>query len=222
MKPFFLSFITFLFSVVTYSQGAVFLQDPVTAKNYNTEKYSGMKGTPFLQDKWTKGTATTSKGIYQQLELKFNVYDNALFFKMEEDAYEFQDEILSFTLMPNPEDASTFLVYKKGITHADFSPNQYVQILLEGPIGLYKLTSKQVSEMSEINAGLIKTFTNNSKYYISKNNQLQFLKINKTEILHVLSDKKDKIQSYLTEKKPSFRKDIDLVELLKYYQSLQE
>lgn len=212
--------LAFLITTSAYSQGTTFLQDPVTAKNFNTDKYSGIKGTPFLQDKWIKGTATTPRGIYQQLELKFNVYDNTLFFNKEDEAFEFQDEIISFILMPKPDDSSTYLVYKKGITGADFSGNQYVQVLLEGPVGLYKLAVKQVSEMSEINAGIVKTFTNNSKYYISKNNQLRFIKINKSEILNSLSDQREKIQSYINEKKLSFRKDSDLVEVLKYYQSL--
>lgn len=212
--------LAFLLTTTAYSQGTAFLQDPVTTKNFNTDKYSGIKGTPFLQDKWIKGTATTPRGIYQQLELKFNVYDNTLFFNKEDEAFEFQDEITSFTLMPKPDDSATYLVYKKGITGADFSRSQYVQVLLEGPVGLYKLAIKQVSEMSEVNAGIVKTFTNNSKYYISKNNQLRFIKINKSEILSILSDKQEKIQSYINEKKLSFRKDSDLVEVLKYYQSL--
>lgn len=212
--------LAFLITTSAYSQGTVFLQDPVTAKNFNTDKYSSIKGTPFLQDKWIKGTATTPRGIYQQLELKFNVCDNTLFFNRKDEAFEFQDEIISFILMPKPDDSSTYLVYKKGITGADFSGNQYVQVLLEGPVGLYKLAVKQVSEMSEINAGIVKTFTNNSKYYISKNNQLRFIKINKSEILNSLSDQREKIQSYINEKKLSFRKDSDLVEVLKYYQSL--
>lgn len=48
------------------------------------------------------GTATTPRGIYQQLELKFNVYDNTPFFNKDEETFEFQDEIISFTLMPKP------------------------------------------------------------------------------------------------------------------------
>lgn len=214
--------LAFVFLLVTpaFSQGTAFLQDPVTAKNFNTEKYAGMKGTPFLQDRWIRGTATTPKGVYQDLELKFNVYDNTLFFNKDDEAFEFQDEVLSFTLMPKPDDSTTYLYYKKGITGADFTGNQYVQVLLEGPVGLYKLNLKQVSEMSEINAGIVKTFTNNSKYYISKNQHLQFIKINKTDILNSLADKREKIQSYINEKKLSFRKDSDLIEVLTYYQSL--
>ena len=210
-----------LFTVTAFSQGNNLLQDPVTAKNFNTEKYSAMRGTPFLADKWTKGTVTTPLGIYKDLELKFNVYDNLLVFNKNDESFEFVDEVVSFTLMPKPNDPSSFMVYKKGIAGADLKANQFVQVLLEAqPASLYKLDLKQVSEMSEINAGIVKTFTNNSKYYISKNKQLQFVKLNKTDILNALSDKQDKIQAYIDEKKISFKKEAELVEVLKYYNSL--
>ncbi|MES2005137.1 MAG: hypothetical protein V4450_11480 [Bacteroidota bacterium] len=205
---------------VTFSQNVYSLQDPVSSKNFNAEKYSGIRGTPFLVDKWTMGSVTTPKGIYQHLELKFNVYDNTLFFNKNDESFEFLDEIVSFTLMPKPDDASSYMTYKKGISGADLRGNEFVQVLLEGTVGLYKLDLKQLSEMSEINAGIVKTFTNNSKYYISRNKQLQFVKLNKAEIIAALSDKQDKIQAYINEKKYSFRKDAELVDVLKYYSSL--
>ena len=31
------------------------LQDPVSSKNFNPEKYAGIRGTPFLQEKWVHG-----------------------------------------------------------------------------------------------------------------------------------------------------------------------
>lgn len=203
-----------------FSQNVYSLQDPVSTRSFNPEKYSGIRGTPFLVDKWYKGTVTTPKGVYQNLELKFDVYENTLFFNKDDESFELLDDIVSFTLMPKPGDEAGYLVFRKGISGAGLSGREFVQVLLEGQAGLYKLPVKQLSEMSEINAGIVKTFTNNSKYYISKNKQLQFIKLYKSEVLNVLSDKQDKIQSYIDEKKLSFRKEADLVDVLKYYNSL--
>jgi hypothetical protein len=210
-----------LITAPAIAQPGGFLQDPVTSKNFNTEKYSAMRGTPFVIEKWTKGNVTTPMGIYKEIEIKFNVYDNLLVFNKNDETFEFVDDVVSFTLMPKPEDPSSFMVYKKGISGGDIKANQFVQVLLEAqPASLYKLNQKQVSEMSEINAGMVKTFTNNSKYYISKNKQLQFVKLNKADVLNVLSDKQDKIQAYIDEKKIAFKKEAELVEVLKYYNSL--
>lgn len=211
-----------LFCMLTngFSQNVYSLQDPVSTKSFNPEKYSGIRGTPFLVDKWYKGTVTTPKGVYQNLELKFDVYENTLFFNKDDESFELLDEIISFTLMPKPGDEAGYLVFRKGISGAGLSGREYVQVLLDGQVGLYKLPLKQVSEMSEINAGIVKTLTNNSKYYISKNKQLRFIKLNKAEVLDALNDKQDKIQSYIDEKKLLFRKETDLVDVLKYYSSL--
>ena len=220
MKPLSLVLIALLTTLTSFTQNVYSLQDPVTSKSFNSEKYSSIRGTPFLFDKWMKGIVNTPQGVYQNLELKFNVYDNALFFNKNDESFELQDNIVSFTLMPKPEDPSTHLLYKNGITGADLKGNEYVQVLLEGPVGLYKKDLKQLSEMSEINAGIVKTFANTTKYYIMKNNQLQFLKLNKSEVLNILSDKQDKINAYIAEKKYSFRKDAELVDVLKYYSTL--
>ncbi len=220
MKHVSLVLIAFLTTLTAFTQNVYSLQDPVTSKSFNSEKYSGIRGTPFLFDKWMKGIVNTPQGVYQNLELKFNVYDNALFFNKNDESFELQDNIISFTLMPKPDDASSYLVYKNGIAGADLKGSEYVQVLFEGTASLYKLAVKQLSEMSEINAGIVKTFANTTKYYIKKNNQLQFLKLNKSEILNILSDKQDKISAYISEKKYSFRKDEELIDVLKYYTTL--
>lgn len=203
----------------TDAQNVYQLQDPVSTKNFNPEKYSGIRGTPFLVDKWIKGSVSISKGVYQNLELKYNVYDNALFFNKNDESFEFQEEVISFTLMPK-EDPASHMVYKRGISGADLRGNEFVQVLLEAEMGLYKLDVKQLTEMSEINAGIVKTFANTAKYYIGKKGKLKFLKLNKQEVLAVLSDQQEKIQAYINEKKYSFRKDTELVDVLKYYNSL--
>ena len=59
------------------------LQDPVSSKNFNPEKYAGIRGTPFLQEKWVHGSVTTNLGVYNDLELKIDLYDNILFFNNE-------------------------------------------------------------------------------------------------------------------------------------------
>lgn len=209
-----------LLSGATYAQNVYQLQDPVSSKNFNPDKYSGIRGTPFLVDKWIKGSVSISRGVYQNLELKYNVYDNALFFNKNDEPFEFQEDVLAFTLMPK-EDPATHMVYKRGISGADLRGNEFVQVLLEAEVGLYKLDVKQLTEMSEINAGIVKTFANTAKYYIGKNGKLKFLKLNKQEVLAALSDKQDKIQAYINEKKYSFRKDMELVDVLKYYNALQ-
>ncbi len=196
------------------------LTDPVSSKMFSMERYGGTKGSPFLVDKWLKGSVTVGRGIYKDLDLKYNVYDNILLFNKDDDAYELTDDIISFTLMPKPDDVSTYIVFRKGITGPEFKADQYVQVMTEGPhASVYKLPQKFLSEKSEINAGMVKTFADNAKYYIKNKTNTRYVKLNQAEILSALSDQEAKLKTYIEDHKLKFRKDADLVELVKYLQS---
>jgi hypothetical protein len=220
-KAFILGGILLLSSTMLGAQNVMILQDPVSSKNFNSEKYSGIRGTPFLMDKWIKGTVTTPVGVYQNLELKLNVYDNIIVYNKQDEPFELTDKIINFTLMVKESDPSTWLVFRKDLSGGDLSKNQYVQVLYEGKVGLYKQPTKQLAEISEINAGIVKTFSSNSKYYLLLNNVAQFVRLNKTELLDALKDKKDQLQIFITDKKLSFKKETDAIDLLKYYNTLQ-
>ena len=196
------------------------LYDPVANRPFNAEKYSGIRGTPFLTDKWYKGNVVTTKGIYKNLELKLDVYDSKLYFNNNDESFEFQDPVLSFTLMPKPADSSTYMHFIKGVTGNSLSQNQFVQVLVKGNITLYKSDIKSLTEMSEINAGIVKTFITTSRYYLSKDNVLSLIKISKADIMPFLKNQEDKINAYLSQYKLSLRKEDELIEIIAYYNLL--
>lgn len=112
------------------------------------------------------------------------------------------------------------MTFRKGVTGADIKSNQFVQVLTTGKATVYKLPTKQVSEVSRINAGVIKTFTDNNKYYIEIDKRVQFIKINKDDIVNALEDKADQLQTYMNTKKINPKKESDLIEIVNYYNTL--
>lgn len=196
------------------------LYDPIANRTFDTERYSGIRGTPFLVDKWQKGSVLTVKGIYQNLELKFDAYENKLYFNKNDESFEFQDPIISFTFIPNPSDTSLNMKYIKGLSGSGLTPNQFVKVLAEGKVSLYRSDIKAVSEMSEINAGMVKTFANVTRYYVVKDKVTQLIKINKSEIMNLVKDQEAKIQAYISEHKISIKNESDAAEILFYYNQL--
>lgn len=209
-----------LFLVTVANAQIMQLYDPVANRPFNSEKYSGIRGTPFQTDKWYKGSVMTTKGIYQNLELKLDAYDNKLYFNNDDQSFEFQDEVTSFTFMPKPADSSTYMHFVKGITGNSLSPNQFVQVLVKGNVTLYKSDIKALTEMSEINAGMVKTFTTISRYYILKDNIVSLIKINKSDVLALLKNQEEKINAYMSQHKISLKKESDLIEIVAYYNLL--
>jgi hypothetical protein len=221
MKKLTVILIALFCSVVAFSQfGGMQLQDPQSGRVYKPSRYSDINGTPFLTEKWQLGNVVTSKGIYKGLNLRLDAYSHVLYFNKNEEAYEFEEPVLRFMFTPNPADSSNYVQFVKGLTGADVRKDQYLMILSEGKLPLYKVPMIFVSEVNEINKGVVKTFRKVDKYYTLKDNSLQLLKLSKSDVLEILSDKKDKVEAFVKTQDLSFKKDADVVAIFKYYNSL--
>ena len=213
--------IALCFSLFNANAQLLQLQDPVSSKNYNPDKYTGIRGTPFLQDKWIHGTVTTNLGVYTDLELKIDLYENAVFFNKQDEPFELIDKILEVILFPKWPDTVNKMVFVKGMSQGGIRTDQYVQVLVgTGNVQLYRSDIKQVSEMSEINAGMVKTFANNSRYYLKKGDQFKFIKLSKEEIMPFFNDKDAAINGVITEKRLNLKKESDLILAVQAYNSL--
>lgn len=194
------------------------LQDPVSSKNFNPDKYAGIRGTPLFQDKWIHGSVLTSKGIYPDLELKIDLYDNILFFNKDDASFELLDQIFSIKLFPKWPDTLQQLIFVKGMSQNGLKPEQYVQALVgAGSVQLYRSDIKQVTEMSEINAGMIKTFANTSRYYIKKGNEFKLIKLNKEEVMPFLMEKEAELNAVIEAKRLNLKKESDIIQVIQVY-----
>jgi hypothetical protein len=198
-----------------FSQNVLF--DPVSSRIFNPEKYSDVSGSAFLSDKWQTGDVTTSKGVYKNLELKLDAYSNTLFFKRNDQPYEFQDPVRDFTLTGKGTDS---MFYKKGFSANGLKPDQFVQVLAQGKTSLYRSDQKSLSEINQINKGLIKTFTTSVRYFISQNDRLQLVKLNKKEMQTVLKDQQVPLEEFTTKNKLSYNREADVVKMVRYLNTL--
>lgn len=214
-----LFFAGFVSGITVFSQEMI-LHDPVSGKTFNSEKYSGIKGSPFLYENWISGSVTVAKGTYKKLELKFDAYSNKIYFNKNDELYEFEDDVISFVLMPKVSDSSTYQYFKSGFSGDGLRSSQFVEVLIEGKISLYKSAIKLVTDVNEINRGVIKTFGDATRYFIMNDNKLKAIKMTKNDVLELVSDKQEKIQAYIDQNKLSTKKSDDLLQILKYYNSL--
>lgn len=220
MKKIFIPFILMLVFQTSQAQ-LLQLQDPVSSKNFNPDKYAGIRGTPLFQDKWIHGSVITTKGIYPDLELKIDLYDNILFFNKEDASFELLDQIVSVKLYPKWPDTIQQFIFVKGMSQNGLKPEQYVQALVgAGAVQLYRSDIKQVTEMSEINAGMIKTFANTSRYYIKKGDQLKLIKLNKEELMIFLMDKEAEVNAAIEAKRLNLKKESDIIQVIQAYNNV--
>lgn len=202
------------------AQNAI-LSDPVSATVFSTQKYSGVNGTPFLQEKWVPGSVTISRGVYPKLNLKLDAYSNILYFQVGEEAYEFADPVLHFVLKPIAGDSSSYQYFVRGKSGPSLKEDQFVQVLASGKLTLYKSVIKSVTEASEINAGIIKTFNSSTRYFLEKEGNVLLVRLNKKgELVGLMSDKAKEIDDFIKKEKLNPRNEADAIQIIKYYNSL--
>lgn len=215
-------FVAVQFILLSYGLSAqdMVLYDPVSATPFNSGKYSEIKGSPFVTDKWVPAIVTTTAGKYKVTGVRLNAYEHALYFSKKDEPYEFRDEVISFILTPIVTDSSTYQYFKKGFSGGGLERRQFVQVLAEGKVTVLKSTIKMMSENNEINRGVVKTFKTVTRYFIMKDDNVSLLKTNNKDLLSILSEKEEQVKAYITENKLSAKDDAELGRIVKYYNSL--
>ena len=218
MKKVICIIITGFYLQVSFSQ--LVLHDPMTSRYFDSQKYTGILGSPFLFKDWIKGTVVTPKGVYQNLELKYDAYENALLFNREDKSFEFEDDVKEFILMRNVIDSNSYQYFIKGIIADGLSSQKYVQVLSKGKIKLYKLNARLMTEVSQVNEGIKKSFTNVTKYFAGAEGHIQQINLNKKELLQLLKDKDADMQQFVKDNSLNLKKEEDVTSLVNYYNQL--
>lgn len=113
-----------------------------------------VRGTPFLYRNWYSGTVTTAKGdSYSNYKLKYNAFNQTIFFSNGLDSLEVNEDVKEFTLVvqennPSPDTVFRFINGSQFKNNKDKTTNYY-EILLESEKGkLLKLNKKGIVEES--------------------------------------------------------------------------
>ena len=196
------------------------IKDPATGKYFGAERYADYKGSPYLVDEWITGDVTTGKGVYKNIQLKVNAVSNSIILNKAGEELEIVDDIKEFTLMPIAGDTSTYRHFVKGISGGGIAPKQFVERLVAGRTTLYKSNQKTINEVNEINVGIVKTFRNIDKYYLSDASGLKPIELDKKQVISLLADKNSQIGDFISKEKLSFKNEKDLVKVIRYYNTL--
>jgi hypothetical protein len=194
--------------------------DPLTYRAVDMSKYSGMKGSPFIYENEMKGIVTTNKGTYEVENMKFNCYDNIVQYTKNDVVFEVTDQVLHFEFFAKPSDAVPTLKFEKGFRGSGIKPDQFARVFTQGKVKFIRLDAKSLTETNEINAGVVKTFADFTKWYLVKDGSVSLVKLNKTDITAFLSDKADAVQQYINAQSLNLKKEEDCAKLINYYNSL--
>jgi hypothetical protein len=218
MKTFNITILLLFFIIgITNAQ---YIQD-IQGKPLMEMSYTDVTGTPYLYDSWTKGSVELENGaVYRDIELKFSVFKDELFFKNT------NDETMMAFVLP----VKSFLLergvqkdlYRNSFPDIDdFNQKTYYQVLFDGNIKLLFKAYKSLLEIKPYNSATTeKKFSDNSNYYLFIDGTIKRIKPSKKEFLEIFKDKTIEIDSYLKNEKVDFKNNKDLTKLFEYYSSL--
>lgn len=213
---------TFILVVVILARASaapaqmVLLMNPETGKVFEVSRYADMNGSPFFQEEWIQGDVQVVSGKYSGLYLKYDAYDQKLYFEKQGLAYAFREPVIAFTLMPTTGDSSTYKHFIKGLVAEGLRPDQFLQVLVEGKLTLYRSAVKLLADVNEINRGVVKTFTTSIRYYLRNKEGMQLVKLSEKALLPFLSEQAEAVKAYISKNSLNLKQEKDVIALLRY------
>lgn len=162
----------------------------VSGRPVNVEPPSNVDGTPWLVDDWKNGSVMLKKGtLIKDMQLKFDVYRNKLFFLRDGNVYEFADTVKDFYL-DYSDRATNGLVYRSNFPPVDKNTTTtFYELLVDGKVALLKYRSKSLMEFKEIDMRKVKKYEDKQQYYLAlPGNRIVKIKRDKKSLFEALPE----------------------------------
>lgn len=158
----------------------VFIQD-INGRPYNQITPEDIEGSPFLFDDWQKGDVFFSDAAYvKNIELKFNVHMNLLYFKRNNGEFEFVKPVKEFFIrLPATEDTLQ-LVFRNGFPAINnISPAVFYEVLADGAYQLLKYRYKKLSTIKRFSLPEQKKLEEGEDLYLFSSKENSLIKLSK-------------------------------------------
>jgi hypothetical protein len=192
--------------------------------------YEGIKGTPYLFNEWKKGNIYLIDNTYiNDVSIKYNIYtDDILYLNSKSGDSLIIDRSLINSFEITGDNSNNLLLFKEiSLRPYKKDKSTFVKVLYDGKskfIVKYAKTFIKADYKGAYSAGRkYDEYIDDQQYYIMKDdNTPAKIKLNKKSVTKVLSDKDDKIKSYLNEHKLALDNEDDVERLLQYYDSIAD
>lgn len=177
-------------------------------------------GSPYLNDDFINGTIyTTSKVQYVDIPLRFNIFNDAIEFRTND------DKVMA---MATPEiiERVTFGEYE--MVYAPYAVQKkmkrgFFKVILNGNISLYarpEILYQQPEEPGAYKEAKPARFVSKPDSYFLRNGLNEAIKVDKkNEVIDFFPEHKNEVAAFIKKNKIKTNKEADLKELVEYYNS---
>jgi hypothetical protein len=195
----------------------LFLED-ITGKPFTVTKMADIEGSPYLFEDWNPGTVKFSNGKFSNdVTLKFDVYNNRLFFFRFNVQFEFASPVSEFTIMyPTSGTDSQSVHFRNGYPEIGRNNHEtYYEVLADGNIQLLKHRIKSIESFTEYNKGQVKKIMDKDQLYLFVPGK-KFIALGKDKdaIIEALPEHAEEIKKITESRKLKLKTEKGLTELV--------
>lgn len=192
------------------------------------QRYQGIKGTPHFSKTWDKATISFPNRTFDNIPVKYNVYDNSIHFKNSKSIEMVMDgnKVTQFVTIDSI--TQKHQNFKKLGLLGNFEAselNRFGLLHHEGRKVLFIMLPRKnllkANYQGAYSAGrTYDQFIDEKYYYIIKNGNPFNVKLNKKNLITVTKDQKDKIESFIKNEKVDVSTEEGWIKTLTYYETL--
>ena len=215
----------------TYINNFSFNVDNRKAQNGNSTQFFYLinnkktYGTPFLFNSWQPGVITMADGkVYEQYVLKYNIYNQELNFKLNNDSLVVDTDVASFTVVDDYDTAKKVIRFVHANGFGDKRNNRFYEVLNENEFGVYLRFNKKIpvsvsTSIVENEAAAVMEYQVEYFYYNKATKKNKVVKNNNSNWTELLNDAAFFATINLKNMEKDFNNPDQVIELLQKYKT---
>ncbi|MEN9952240.1 MAG: hypothetical protein RLZZ520_508 [Bacteroidota bacterium] len=191
----------------------------IRGKPFTNPDASNIEGSPLLNQDWGKGTVYFKDGaVAQNLDLKFNLEKNELYFNREGEMFLFNDPIMSFRMNYSSGSGKKEVHFRSGYpVNGRLLKETFYEVLEDGAkfqFVTYRFT--YLADSYRYGGQSKKVFTENEELYVYDVAFGKMIKIKRSEssLVEGLPDYKDKIVAVIRDNKLKLKTNEDVKKVI--------
>lgn len=191
----------------------------IRGRPFTNPDASNIEGSPLLNQDWGRGTVYFKDGaVAQNIELKFNLEKNELYFNREGEMFVFNDPIMSFRMNYASSKGNKEVHFRSGYpVNGRLLKETFYEVLEDG--AKFQFVAYRfiyLADSYRYGGQAKKVFTENEELYIYDVSFGKMMKIKRAEssIVEALPDLKDKISSVIRDNKLKLKSNEDLKKII--------
>jgi hypothetical protein len=177
---------------------------------------SSVEGTPYLTEDWTLGTVKFANGsIVKNVPLRLHLLDNKVYFKKNEEAFEFAEPVREFAMSYQQGNNNLPAVFRNGYPAIERNNAEtFYEVLADGKFQLLKYRVKRLQTRQGYSDAQKQGYSDKEQLYaLLPEGRIVSLKKSKDDLIEAMPAYADAIKKWADEKKLKLKNEEQITQL---------